>query len=89
MQRENKWQDRFDERFNVTKYYEGTMKISNHNMVLGKIKSFIQSEIDLAVAEERAEVVKQWKKANEQKDGSAEGMNKMWAKFDDFIDLIK
>ena len=57
MQRENKWQDRFDERFNITKYYEGTMKIAHHNMLLGKIKSFIQSEIDTARAERDNEII--------------------------------
>tara|TARA_R110000868_G_scaffold105482_1_gene289818 strand:+ start:82 stop:315 length:234 start_codon:yes stop_codon:yes gene_type:complete len=45
MQRENKWQDRFDETFKPTDKFEF---METHR----KIKIFIQSEIDIAVAEE-------------------------------------
>jgi hypothetical protein len=35
------------------------------------------------------EVVKNWKKSNKKKDGTADGMNNMWASFDDYIDTLK
>ena len=51
MQRENKWQDRFDERFNLEQIgYEtcdGRQKFFSEDYIYDAIKAFIQSEIDM------------------------------------------
>ena len=55
MQRENKWQDRFDEEFgdNVVWWQECLAEMQIGDPDFNRLKSFIQSEIDRAVAEER------------------------------------
>lgn len=67
MQRENKWQDRFDEEYpypDVRGVFEDG---DPYKLRRNSIKSFIQSEIDRAVAEERKRIVKKIKEPLRQK----------------------
>ena len=52
MQRENKWQDRFDKLFVWRQEFVFSLDIQED------VKTFIQSEIDLAVKEERERISK-------------------------------
>lgn len=60
MQRENKWQDRFDEKFDLVLEQDPEIRgIGN------EIKSFIQSEIDTARAEERKYIIAELEKCKD------------------------
>ena len=67
-QRENKWQDRFDEKFSHEDHESflcanyDKKNIFECDCVLKDIKSFIQSEIDTAIAEERERLLKKTEK---------------------------
>lgn len=80
MQRENKWQDRFDEKF-TTRDWSGTRKLNmfcisnktkespifgeDEDELVTQHKQFIQSEIDTARAEERERIVNEIEKLPE------------------------
>jgi hypothetical protein len=73
MKRENKWQDRFDEEFLITRKMQ--------RCIQNEVKLFIQSEINRAVAEERNRVVdiaveraKQWKEKGFEIDTLIDGL---------------
>ena len=69
--RENKWQDRFDEKFNALGYDNfdtcscGFMEECTCISGRDKLKYFIQLEIDLAIKEERARVQEAMNEFNE------------------------
>lgn len=53
---ENKWQDRFQERWKIA--FQNHSNKKNGSALYTNILNFIQSEIDLAVKEERERIIK-------------------------------
>ena len=100
MQRENKWQDRFDEKFipkgkisdkPINK--EGTLygiTYENPAVSFEDIKSFIQSEIDTTIAERDKEWEKAFKKTEKQYFIVPSDMNsRLYANTSAYLNFIK
>jgi hypothetical protein len=88
MQRENKWQERFDAEYphpDVRGVFEdGDPYQARRN----SIKSFIQSEIDKAIAERDKEIIEKIERLKEEVRNQT-GTFKYDDQYDDCINLIK
>jgi hypothetical protein len=92
MKRENKWQDRFDEKFYnvhlINSWVTEECECDLGESCPQRLKSFIQSEIDRAVAERDKEIV-EWLKKRCESNIQSFGTDKWNSDMEDLINKLK